>query len=923
MEQSMPAGASRSPDAPSQADTPYTQHNSVLAEGFARIERLAKAALGAECAAILLTGAAPADGIPSAEFRAEAPLLDRAGIVVGVLRVQARAARPPLDAREAALLGDLAAAAMDALALERERARLVLRDQLLGIVAEAASFTVAIEMAMAAIRDATHCMLCLFFRLAPDGEQMQLVAGQASSPALTEAFVEHLSRASVRRDNSLVGLVAASGVQQVISGIDDSALRRFPAISLSVAQRIVSQIVTPISLGSERYAFSVGFGTVPTDQDEMAETLLGLADTLRPLLRRLRDFEQTELFRRALEASEDAVIISEVGAAGPVEPRIRYVNDAFIRNTGYAREAVLGRPHALLQGKAVDQELADSIAAGTTLRRDVLNHRADGSEFWADSATVPLADVTGTRTHWVAIERDITQRKQAEDAVALNEQRFRLVARAVTDVVWDWDLATGAIWWNEGLEAQFGYAPCDVAPTLQWWTERIVDDDRARVLQGLRETIGGARPSWSDEYRLRKADGGLALVSDRAFVLQGTAGRAVRMIGCMVDITRQRQLEDQLRQSQRLDALGRLTGGVAHDFNNLLAVIIGNADMLAALLRDDDRLREPIGLILGAAERGADLARRLLTFARQQPLDPRPADISLVLGGVEEMVRRLIGSHIDVTFTSLAEPAHVLIDQQQLENAILNLCINARDAMPDGGRLQVTAGVLPRDAAARPQGAPDGDCVTITVADTGHGMSREVLSRAFEPFFTTKSFGQGSGLGLSMVFGFVSQSRGHVEIGSEPDIGTQVTLYLPRTQAEPVVPVPVEPAAPPTVEGAVVLLVEDDQALRDVVMAQLSWLGYRVLAAGGGRQALEMLRAHADVALLFTDVVMPGGMSGQQLAAQARVMRPELPVLFTSGFPGNALADGGLMPLLAKPYRLADLAASVRRTLAPPVETPS
>ena len=894
----------------------------VLAVSLERIERLARALLRAGAAAVVLGDG----GMPAAEggFRAEAPLRMPDGSLAGVLRVRDCAARPPMTAEEDAILADLAAMAVDALERQREDAarqqdidRLALRERLLRIAADAPSFAIAIDMVMAALREATQSMLCLFFRLGPDGEHLHLVAGQASTPALTAAYMDHLREMDVRTDNSLVGAVAVTGQQQVVSGIDHTALRRYPAIRLSVMQSIVSQVVTPISLGAERYSFSVGFGPDAPDLNATADMLLGLAGTLRPLLRRLRDAEETELFRRVVEASSDSVMISEIGPTGPADPRICYVNAAFSRQTGYRREEVIGRPCCMLQGPAIADAAAEALAAGQPIRRDVLNHRQDGSRFWADSTMAPVTGIAGAVTHWVAIERDITERKLAQESVALNEQRFRLVARATADVVWDWDLAAGTIWWSEGVQTQFGYQDSELAPGFDWWAERVCPPDRQRVVAGRQAAAtADTGTQWRDEYRFRKADGSLALVRDHGFVIHDAAGVPVRMVGSMVDITRQRQLEEQLRQSQRLDAVGKLTGGVAHDFNNLLAIIIGNAEMLKELVAPEPALLEPVEMIFAAAERGAELTSRLLSFARLHPLDPKVTDVNRLLAGMAGLVRRLIGANIDIAFVGGEAPALAVIDAPQLENAVLNLCINARDAMPEGGRLRVETGHASRAAGD----APPGGYVTIAVTDTGTGMTPEVASRAFEPFFTTKAFGKGSGLGLSMVFGFVHQSGGQVEIASEVGRGTRVTLRLPRA-AGAAAPAEVAAVARDAPGGqGTILLVEDDEAVRRVVANQLEWLGYRVIAVPNGQQGLEVIRTTPGVDVLFTDIVMPGGVSGHQLAQQARALRPSLRVLFTSGYPDDAAPPGGQdsrIGLLQKPYRLVELANKVSQLLEP------
>ena len=395
--------------------------------------------------------------------------------------------------------------------------------------------------------------------------------------------------------------------------------------------------------------------------------------------------------------------------------------------------------------------------------------------------------------------------------------------------------------------------------------------------------------------------------------------------GAAQSLERQRaaidELDQKLRQSQKMEAVGQLTGGIAHDFNNLLTVILGSADMLAKSLGHDDRLRALAQVTAKAAERGAELTNRLLAFARRQPLDPKATDINQRIAEMSRLLRGTLGEHIEIEIVRAAGLHRAMVDAGQLENAVLNLCLNARDAMPDGGRLTIETADVHLDAeyAARQSEVDPGDYVMVAVSDTGCGMDGATLERAFEPFFTTKEVGKGSGLGLSMVWGFVKQSRGHIRIYSEPGHGTAIKLYLPRAEigADEAAGASSETSSQGGTEK--ILLVEDDDMVREHVRGELSGLGYEVVAARDGLEAIDSLRRFGDIELLFTDVVMRGGMSGRQLAEAARTMRPDLPVLFTSGYTENAIVHHGRLDrgihLLAKPYRRHDLATKVRAIL--------
>ena len=405
---------------------------------------------------------------------------------------------------------------------------------------------------------------------------------------------------------------------------------------------------------------------------------------------------------------------------------------------------------------------------------------------------------------------------------------------------------------------------------------------------------------------------------------------AARAVGCFVlteDLTEYRQAQMALNQAQKLKAVGQLTGGVAHDFNNLLTIILGNLAMLEEGLRDNPELFKSAHTAMNAARRGADLTRRLLAFSRQQALQPRLLAPGQQLQEIAELLARTLGANIELE--TAADPAvwNIRVDPGQLTNAVLNLAINARDAMPGGGCLRIEAGNVTLDAAhaARYPDVVAGDYVRLTVADTGTGMTPEVIERAFEPFFTTKELGAGTGLGLSMVYGFVKQSGGHVRIRSQVGAGTTVELYLPRHTSRGRETLAAAQAAldESRLRGRErVLLVEDDPDIRDFVARTLTGFGYRVREAATGREALALLAPDAPVDLLLSDMTMPGGISGYDLVLEARRQQPELRVLLMSGFTDMAGQLPADCALLEKPFQKLDLARAVRLTLdraaAPP-----
>ncbi|QOZ75088.1 hybrid sensor histidine kinase/response regulator [Bradyrhizobium sp. CCBAU 53351] len=379
-------------------------------------------------------------------------------------------------------------------------------------------------------------------------------------------------------------------------------------------------------------------------------------------------------------------------------------------------------------------------------------------------------------------------------------------------------------------------------------------------------------------------------------------------------------LSHKLSQSQKMEAMGQLTGGVAHDFNNLLTVILGNSEHLADRLAGNKELHRIANDIATAAERGSDLTRSLLAFARKQPLRPREIDIAEQVTGMKQLLRRTLGEHIESSFTFAPDLWLASVDPGQLATAVLNLVLNARDAMPDGGKLMVevsNASLGETDIDVNGEARP-GDYVMLSVKDTGSGMSSEVLGRAFEPFFTTKEVGKGTGLGLSMVYGFARQSGGLVQMQSEPGQGSVVRLFFPRLATPPSEDPPPAEQTVTQADHETILLVEDDDMVRAYIENELRTLGYRVITASNGPAALELLRQSDDVRLLFTDVVMPGGMFGPELARQATMLRPDLKVLFTSGYSQDPVKtpDGIDARILTKPFRRQDLAAMLRSALA-------
>lgn len=605
-----------------------------------------------------------------------------------------------------------------------------------------------------------------------------------------------------------------------------------------------------------------------------------------------------------------------------------YVSESFKRLTGYDADAVLENKAITFAGlihpddrhfaaEIVDEALTHNQSFQVEYR---IIHK-DGAIRWFWEQGSGVRDNDG---NIVAIEgyiTDITLQKQAHANIQESEQRFQLLSKATNDAIWDWDLITNKLWWSDSFATLFGIYAHDSLPSVDGWQKRIHPDDRYRVVNNLKRSVEEHQQSWSDNYKFQRQDGSYADVIDRGYVIYNQANEAIRMVGGITDISERLEIEEKLRQSQRLEAVGQLTGGVAHDFNNLLTVIVGNAEIITESLDSNSNLRGLSEMIQEAADRGAELIRSLLAFSRRQALDPKHIDANQLLNNFQGLLSRSIGEAIQLELVLQADLWLAQVDPGQLENALLNLAINARDAMPSGGRLLIeTMNVSLSEDYGSQHDVNPGDYVIIGVSDTGIGIAPENLDKVFEPFYTTKSKDKGTGLGLAMVYGFARQSFGHINIYSELGQGTTIRLYLPRSPEE------VATAENPTVlqiqphiGNESILVVEDDELVRSYVISQLEFMGYQVISASNGNEAMEIILSDAKIDLLFTDVVMPGGMNGRELSDKAMRIRPKLKVLFTSGYTENSIVhhgrlDPGVM-LLSKPYSRDELTTKIRKSL--------
>jgi PAS domain S-box-containing protein len=641
----------------------------------------------------------------------------------------------------------------------------------------------------------------------------------------------------------------------------------------------------------------------------VARTIGAVQDITRQKAESLRNQQLTSQLFSTLESMSDAFYL--LGR----DWLFLYMNAEAERILNVDRQSIIGRnifeEFPFFRDSPVAAGFEKALRTGEAYHVEMFWERLD---IWVSISAYSSADTLAVYF------RSITAEKQLQTRIAESEERLKYVTEAALDVVWDIDIATGVTWYNTGLE-KYGYVVDDGYLDDGFWYDKVHPEDAPAVAAYYQRTLDDpTKNSWFSRYRFRRADGKYVHFEDRGYIVRDATGQAIRMVGGSSDITERLVMEEQLLQSQRLDSLGQLTGGIAHDFNNLLTVILGNAQLLQEQLHDQPKLRNLTNIIDVAATRGANLTRQLLAFSRKQALQPGTIDINKLLANFKGMLSRTLGENIVVNVRAQPGLWPAFVDQNQLEVALLNLCINARDAMPDGGIVSLeTANALLDDAFAASSNVAPGDYVLITITDTGTGISADIIDHVFEPFFTTKDKGKGTGLGLSTVFGFVKQSNGHISIYSEEGRGTTLRVYLPRSRDANVQND--SPVSTASAQGGseLILLVEDNELVRKFGQDMLQSLGYAVLTASDGRTALAILQERNDVKLLFTDVVMPG-IGGPELARHARKKHPALKVLYTSGYTQDSMIhDGKLDPgvtLLEKPYSRSALAAKLREVLS-------
>ncbi len=786
---------------------------------------------------------------------------------------------------------------------------------------------------------------------------------------LLEAFVEAVPGVVYAKDREGRMLVANRGTSELIGKPPEAYLGRTDAEFLDDPEQgravmendrrimesgVAEQVEEPISLPDGTLA--VWFSTKAPLRDAAGNVVGLIGSSIEITARKAAEEalrESEERFRFALDAAGgigtwdwdiagDRVHTSERFA-------LMYGLDPVRAQAGLPLGEYVAGIHPDDRAE-VARTIEEAVASGGEYRSEYRIQTRDGETHWVIARGRCLRDAEGRPARFPGVTFDITDRKAAEERARESEARLRAVFEAMPVGLVFADAQGTITGGNARVEEIVGHSilPSKGVEDYDAWVSFHPD---GRQVQGheypLARALGGEeRPELEVSYQ--RGDGRRTWVRFIGAPVRDASGAVAGGVVASLDVDRERraeaelralnetletrvaeavaereQAEEALRQSQKMEAVGQLTGGIAHDFNNMLAAVVGSLDLLGRRIGEEDgRARRYVDAAMEGAKRAASLTQRLLAFSRQQPLKPEPVDANRLVAGMSDLLQRSLGAgvRLETVLAGGLWTAHA--DPNQLENAVLNLAVNARDAMPEGGELTIETGNAHLDSryASDHMGVPPGQYVQIAVSDRGSGMAPEVAARAFDPFFTTTPVGQGTGLGLSQVYGFVKQSGGHVKIYSEPGQGTTVKIYLPRLLAHQAQEAEEEPPRdlPRGEAGEVVLVVEDEPIVRQFTVDALTELGYRALEADGAAAALRLLDAHPEVTLLFTDIVMPDT-NGRTLADEALRRRPGLRVLFTTGYTRNAVVHNGVLDpgthLLGKPFTVEQLAAKLREVL--------
>ncbi|MCC6158664.1 MAG: PAS domain-containing protein [Deltaproteobacteria bacterium] len=637
---------------------------------------------------------------------------------------------------------------------------------------------------------------------------------------------------------------------------------------------------------------------------------------------------EDRIFRVIYETSAIAM------AVGKPDRSVVCVNDAMCRLTGYSREELVGTPSTNIvhpDDRDLDLDAYRELLDG---RRDHVTRekryvRKDGGIIHGLMSVTLIRAGDGSPKFLVGMIQDVTAMKAAEKAIRDAEERYHLAVEAANLGVWDNDVRSGRLKFNDRFVRMLGREPGDIPPTIYSFVDLVHPDDQGWVVASVDSQTSGPDGFFDTRFRMRHADGSWRWILSRGRVVERDAdGAPLRIAGTHTDITEQKEaladattLRDKLDEARKLEAIGRLAGGVAHDFNNILTGITGYVEMGIASLPEGNPLRADLLEVKKAAGRAGALTQQLLAFSRRQAIAPRVVDLNDVLASSTQVLSRLLGEDMDLRFEPGDELWKVMLDTGQIDQVLLNLAAGARDVMPAGGRIEIaTRNLTHREAMGLFRGEIEiGDYVMMSFSDNGPGMDASELAHVFEPFFTSRELSLGAGLGLATVYGIVRQNHGYIEASSSPGQGTVFRIAFPRAGLdEPEIAAAAAPV--PLMRGTgTILVVEDEDIVRDLTKRVLESYGYRVVTAASGDEALEAFAEHGPaIALLLTDVVMPR-MNGRELAERLRRVRPELPVVYMSGYTDDIMAQHGVIgddtPLVHKPFSIESLLGRIQDVL--------